>query len=66
MALLVGWSKFRVALAALTLLVAIALAIGFAAHGQWLVSGLCLIASLGPAASLYLRIQLVKWKKSPL
>jgi hypothetical protein len=52
--------RVLVALAAVVLVIAAAAAIGFAAHGEWLVSVLCGVAAVGAAVSLYLRITLLK------
>jgi hypothetical protein len=49
-----------ITLAADGLLIALALAIRFAANRQWLVSGPCIVGALGWATSLSVRIWLLK------
>lgn len=58
----VGRTKFNVALVSFVLVLELALAIGFAVHSQWLVSGLCIVAAIASAASLYVRLQLLKYR----
>jgi hypothetical protein len=61
MALSVGRARARIALAVIVLVIELIATIGFAVHRQWLVSALCLVASVVGAGSLYLRVQVLRY-----